>query len=204
MKCPNCSGTLVFDIKEQNLKCRHCSQTFDVKNYKVDASAEELVFEDARFYTCKSCGAQLISGDDKAVEYCTYCGSQAILESNLSGIKNPKYIIPFKITKTKCKDIYRRQLKNKLYIPKEFKDPDFIDRFRPFYIPYWMYQIGFNIDPVVYEKGCAIFRHVKNPEQWGTAGCLSTTEDAMLKILQAGINGAYIIIVPSKEEIGNY
>ena len=26
----------------------------------------------------------------------------------------------------------------------------------------------------------------------------------MLKILQAGINGAYIIIVPSKEEIGNY
>ena len=74
------------------------------------------------------------------------------------------------------------------------------------YDPQYKYAmaIGFNIDPVVYEKGCAIFLHVKNPEQWGTAGCLSSTEDAMLKILQAGINGAYIIIVPSKEEIGNY
>jgi len=180
MKCPNCSGTLVFDIKEQNLKCRHCSQTFDVKDFKVDASAEELVFEDARFYTCKSCGAQLISGDDRAVEYCTYCGSQAILESNLSGIKNPKYIIPFKITKTKCKDIYRRQLKSKLYIPKEFKDPDFIDRFRPFYIPYWMYQIGFNIDPI----------DVKGHKYYTRAGYdYSETYDVSVAMSYKGIEG---------------
>ena len=147
MKCPNCSGTLVFDIKNQNLKCRHCSQTFDVNEYKPSAAADELVFEDARFYTCKSCGAQLISGDDRAVDYCSYCGSEAILESNISGIKNPKYIIPFQITKRKCKEIYKKELKNKIYVPKEFKDPDFIDRFRPFYIPYWMYRISFNSEP---------------------------------------------------------
>ena len=75
-------------------------------------------------------------------------------------------------------------------------------------IGYYQYKyamaIGFNIDPVIYEKGCAIFLHVKNNEQWGTAGCVSTTEDAMLKILQAGVNGAYIIIVPDRESIGNY
>ena len=148
MKCPNCSGTLVYDIKNQNLKCRHCSQTFELNEYKPDASADELVFEDARFYTCKSCGAQLISGDDRAVDYCSYCGSEALLESNMSGIKEPKYIIPFKITKRRCKEIYKKELKSKLYVPKEFKDPDFIDRFRPFYIPYWMYRVSFSTDPI--------------------------------------------------------
>ncbi|MBQ2510128.1 MAG: hypothetical protein II529_04810 [Erysipelotrichaceae bacterium] len=147
MKCPNCSGTLVFDIKNQNLKCRHCSQTFEMYEYQPDASADELVFEDARFYTCKNCGAQLISGDDRAVDYCSYCGSEAILESNMSGIKKPKYIIPFQISKKRCKEIYKKELKNKLYVPKEFKDPDFIDRFRPFYIPYWMYWVTFSEEP---------------------------------------------------------
>ncbi|MCR5369259.1 MAG: L,D-transpeptidase family protein [Clostridium sp.] len=74
------------------------------------------------------------------------------------------------------------------------------------YDPQYKYAmaIGFNIDPVIYDKGCAIFLHVKNEEQWGTAGCVSTAEDAMLKILQAGVDGAYIIIVPDKEDIGNY
>ncbi|MBO5574396.1 MAG: L,D-transpeptidase family protein [Clostridium sp.] len=74
------------------------------------------------------------------------------------------------------------------------------------YDPQYKYAIaiGFNIDPVIYQKGCAIFLHVKNNEQWGTAGCVSTAEDAMLKILQAAVKGSYIIIVPDREAIGNY
>ena len=146
MKCPNCSGTLYYDIKNHNLKCRSCSSVFELDQYRVDADAEELVFEDARFYTCKSCGAQLISGDDRAVDYCSYCGSEAILESNLQGVKRPRYIIPFQIGKSQCKQIFNRKLKSRIYVPKEFKDPDFIDRFRPFYIPYWMYQVSFRDD----------------------------------------------------------
>ena len=146
MKCPNCSGMLYYDIKNHNLRCRSCSSVFDLDQYQVKADADELVFEDARFYTCKSCGAQLISGDDRAVDYCSYCGSEAILESNLSGVKKPKYIIPFQISKSQCKKIYNYKLKDKIYVPKDFKDPDFIDRFRPFYIPYWMYQVSFRDD----------------------------------------------------------
>lgn len=147
MRCPNCSGTLYFNIKDQVLKCKHCSKTFDVKEYEADANAEELIFDDAKVYTCKSCGAELISGNDEAVTYCSYCGSEAIIEGNLKGVKKPKYIIPFKISKEKCKDIYNAEVKDQIYVPKEFKDPDFIERFRPFYIPYWMYQIRFREEP---------------------------------------------------------
>ncbi|MBR0462653.1 MAG: hypothetical protein IJJ00_08075 [Erysipelotrichaceae bacterium] len=146
MKCPNCSGTLYFDIKNQNLKCRHCSATFSVDEYHKSNAAEENFFEGARLYTCRNCGAQLMSNDDEAVTYCNYCGSQQLLESEMTGVNEPKRIIPFKITKSECKRIYKKELKGKFYVPKEFKDPDFIDRFRPFYIPYWMYHVKFRDD----------------------------------------------------------
>ncbi len=148
MKCPDCNGTLYYDIPKKVLKCRHCGNTYDVAEYDRNNSAEETIIEGGRLFTCKNCGAQLICADDEAVTYCSYCGSEAILESQMSGIKRPKYIIPFSISKDRCKEIYEKRLKGTFYIPKEFKDPEFIDRFRPFYIPYWIYKITFRDDPI--------------------------------------------------------
>ncbi|MBR4470950.1 MAG: hypothetical protein IKS54_06545 [Erysipelotrichaceae bacterium] len=147
MKCPSCNGTLYFDIKTQKLKCRHCSNVYEVDAYDRDNDAEETIIEGARMYTCKNCGAELISANDEAVTYCSYCGSEAILEREISGMKRPKYIIPFRIGKSQCKKIYENKLKDKFYVPKEFRDPEFINRFRPFYIPYWMYKVTFRDDP---------------------------------------------------------
>ena len=146
MKCPNCSGVLYYDIRNRNLKCRYCKSTFQVDDYQMNNAAEENVFAGGKLYTCKHCGAELISANDEAVSYCSYCGSEAILEGQISGIKSPKYIVPFKISKTECKNIYKKALQKKAYVPSEFKDPEFIDRFRPFYIPYWMYKISFRKD----------------------------------------------------------
>ena len=147
MKCPNCNGTLYFDIKTQKLKCRSCSGVFEVEDYDRESSAEESIIEGARLYTCRNCGAQLISANDEAVSYCSYCGSEAVLESEISGVKRPKYIVPFSISKTQCKNIYQKKLKDKFYVPKQFKDPEFIEKFRPFYIPYWMYKVSFRQEP---------------------------------------------------------
>ncbi|MBQ6492482.1 MAG: hypothetical protein IJI92_01240 [Erysipelotrichaceae bacterium] len=146
MKCPNCSGTLYFDIKSRKLKCHSCDSVFDVDKYEGNNDAAEDVISGVRLFTCRNCGAELISANDEAVSYCSYCGSEAILEGNLEGVKRPKYIIPFRVTKAECKEIYKKALEHKMYVPKEFKDPEFIDRFRPFYIPYWMYQIRFRDD----------------------------------------------------------
>ena len=151
MKCPKCNGTLYFNIKEQKLKCRHCSSIFDINEYHGNNAADEILFEDARFYTCKNCGAELICDDSEAVVYCNYCGSEQLLESSMKGINEPKKIIPFSISKDKCKKIYEKELKNKLYVPKEFKDPEFIEKFRPFYIPYWMYYVKFREEPIEVE-----------------------------------------------------
>ncbi|MBQ6333533.1 MAG: hypothetical protein IJI46_00455 [Erysipelotrichaceae bacterium] len=147
MKCPSCNGVLYFDIKKQKLKCQHCESEYEVKDYDLKNDAQETIIEGARMYTCKNCGAQLISANDEAVSYCSYCGSEAVLESQISGVKRPKYIVPFKIDKEQCKSIYQSKLKNKFFVPKEFRDPEFIEKFRPFYIPYWMYTVKFREDP---------------------------------------------------------
>ncbi len=64
--------------------------------------------------------------------------------------------------------------------------------------------IGFNINPTVYKRGSAIFLHCKNPAEWGSAGCVSVTEDNMLALLQKCHDGCYIMIVPNEDYISNF
>ena len=64
--------------------------------------------------------------------------------------------------------------------------------------------IGFNMDPVVYKRGSAIFLHCKSPDHWYTAGCVSVPEDVMLDLLKKTKNGAYIVTVPTRSMLKNY
>ena len=61
--------------------------------------------------------------------------------------------------------------------------------------------IGFNIDPVVYGKGSAIFLHCKSKGRWWTSGCVSVKKSIMKKLLKLCRNGTYIIIVPEDIDI---
>ena len=151
MKCPNCNGTLVFDVKDQLVICLHCGSKYDPTQLKNNNEAVENIYEGEKLYTCQNCGAELLSMDSEAVTYCNYCGSEAILESELSGNNKPRYIIPFKVSKEKCKSIYKKEIEKKWYVPSVFKKPDFIDKFRGIYIPYWMYYVQFRQDPIQFE-----------------------------------------------------
>ena len=75
-------------------------------------------------------------------------------------------------------------------------------------IDYYQYKyavnIGFNLEDIVYSRGCAIFLHCKGVSSWNTAGCVSLAEEDMLALLLALRDGAYMIIVPDAERIGDY
>ncbi|MBR2989953.1 MAG: hypothetical protein IKF51_00655, partial [Solobacterium sp.] len=147
MKCPECGGTLYYSIEQRKLVCEHCGQTFSPDQYRNNNAAMDEDWGGAHTYHCRSCGAELLAMNDEALVYCPYCGSEALLEGELQGMNRPKQLIPFSISKEACKRLYSREVKNKLYLPKEFKDPEFIERFRPFYIPYWMYRVKFRDEP---------------------------------------------------------
>ncbi|MBO7703887.1 MAG: hypothetical protein J6S26_05515 [Solobacterium sp.] len=148
LKCPNCGGGLVYDIRKKKLKCLHCDTLTEVEEYRENNSADETYDDGMMVYTCRSCGAQLISPDQAATAFCSYCGSEQIMESKLDRYRRPGQIIPFKITKKQCRNAYEQEVRKSLYAPKEFRDPKFLDTFRGIYIPYWRYDVGFKNDTI--------------------------------------------------------
>ncbi len=119
---------------------------------------EKSQYYETVIHTCTQCGAQIITPDNAAVGFCSYCGTEAVLESRIARERRPAWIIPFKKSKQDCRDIYMKAIGKEPYIPKEFKDPEFIDKFRGIYIPYWEYKVGFESEPTfkvteVYSEG---------------------------------------------------
>ena len=139
--CPNCAGSLKFDIQTQKMKCNNCSTLIDI--YKLEDErgmaderrADELDEEfdeeyEVTMFTCPQCGGKIYSMDTQAAGFCSYCGATTVLNSRLENVVRPKYIVPFRITKNRCVDIYRNYMKQKKFIPKEFRDENYIESFR--------------------------------------------------------------------------
>jgi len=128
IKCPNCTAELNYDVKQSKVTCEYCGSTFDPKTAKIEvkkAEEKEIKKEEiktktetkeeekkqekdvvgtyeGKSYSCSQCGATLLTFDETAITFCSYCGSQAMIEEKMIKRNNPKYIIPFKKTKEEC------------------------------------------------------------------------------------------------------
>lgn len=145
-ECPNCNGNLKFEIKSQKLACAYCGGSFDPYSIKKDTDAIEGNFINDNFFevtvfTCPQCGGELFSEDNEATSFCSFCGASTILSSRISREKRPDFIIPFKKTKEDCKKAYAQKMRKAFFVPKELKNPEYIEEFRGIYMPYWSYQL---------------------------------------------------------------
>lgn len=146
LQCPNCGGNLKFDIPTQQLGCEYCSALFDPYAFenKTSDAVEGKGFEDdyeVTIFSCPQCGGEILSTDNAAAGFCSFCGASTILYSRISKEHRPNYIIPFKKTKEDCKQAYADLMKKAIFAPKEFKNPKNIDSFRGIYMPYWAFYI---------------------------------------------------------------
>ncbi len=140
--CTSCGGELRYDIDSGRLLCSHCGSTFEPEDY--DRGRD---YARANLLTCPSCGAQIIRVDNSAAEYCSYCGSFVMQMSSETKGKWPQYIIPFKMNREDCKTSYAAHVRRNLFAPRQLRDPDYLERFCGFYIPYWVYDVGFSKEP---------------------------------------------------------
>lgn len=153
-QCSNCSANLKFNIETQMMLCDHCGTTMDPYAVEEKTDAMESVIQEDEFevtvFTCPQCSGELLSYDDTAATFCSYCGGSTILSSRISKEKRPQYIIPFQKTKEQCKEAYARMIKRSFFAPNEMKDEDYISKFRSIYMPYWVYTFEKN-GPVVFK-----------------------------------------------------
>lgn len=140
-ECPNCGGNLRFDIPSQMLACDFCHTYHDPYSVTKEHDAVEQDMYNVTVFTCPQCGGEILSTENSAAEFCSFCGASTILTSRISKEKRPNYIIPFKKTKDDCKNAYEKFVKHALFAPKELKDPQYLDRFRGIYMPYWAYYV---------------------------------------------------------------
>lgn len=146
ISCPGCGGNVKFDIPSQKLKCEHCHESYDPYAFdeKTSDAEETTTVEndyEVTIFTCPQCGGEILSTDNAAAGFCSFCGASTILYSRISHERRPNYIIPFKKSKEDCKQAYSELMKHAIFAPKELKDPKYIDSFRGIYMPYWAYYI---------------------------------------------------------------
>lgn len=149
--CPNCAVNLKFDIQTQKMKCYSCSTLIDpykledrkgmADERKADEFDEKFNEEyEVTMFSCPQCGGKIYSMDTQAAGFCSFCGSATVLNSRLEKVIRPKYIVPFRITKNRCVDIFKNYMKQSKFIPKELRDENAIESFRGIYIPFWVYK----------------------------------------------------------------
>lgn len=153
LRCPNCTAQLEFDAESQSVKCDYCGSIFNPKELELNLKkAEENTVEETttegtyegKSYACSQCGATLLTFDETAITFCSYCGSQAMIESKLIKRNNPQYIIPFKKTKEECIAAYKNKLAKSVFVPDYMKSDIVVSKFRGIYIPYCIYKLSYH------------------------------------------------------------
>ena len=131
--CPSCGAELRFDIESQQMICEHCRNGFNVENLQDNTSgdAKTQKYYESYAYLCPSCGAEVDTTDkNDAVGFCPYCKGSSMIFDKLRKEWCPKGIIPFKITKEQCKELYCKEVKKHIFVSKQYRDPALIEDFK--------------------------------------------------------------------------
>lgn len=143
IKCPNCEGEMKFDVKLQKVKCEYCGSVFEPGEINANIkTSEETNSYEGKAYRCSQCGAELLTFDDTAITFCSYCGSQAMIEDKMLKHNNPDFIIPFKKTKEECVNAYKNKVSKFFFAPKYMKSDLAVEKFRGIYMPYGIFNVS--------------------------------------------------------------
>ncbi|SFP30682.1 hypothetical protein SAMN02910344_01034 [Ruminobacter amylophilus] len=160
-RCPNCSGNMTFNIREQRLVCESCSSRFTVYQYdrllreKKEAGVENFargaVVNESdsensetdlhRSYICSSCGGEITPGVLSTTENCPFCGNAIVFTDKYRDQRVPDRIVPFKKDKEDFLEIYRKILKSKRFVPDSFLVEARVEKIKAWYAPFWLYDM---------------------------------------------------------------
>lgn len=145
MKCSGCGAEMRFDPATQKVVCDHCGASkdpfFAEEQCRIVEGSHGESFLEAEVFQCPQCGARLLSTDETAITFCSYCGSSVVLEGRLEQEEKPDYIIPFKKTKEEVEKLYKHKVSRALFAPSYMKSDDVVSKFRGIYMPYWVYAL---------------------------------------------------------------
>lgn len=153
-KCPSCGGPMEFSPRDQKLKCVYCGTTKELdlttQNPKENdfeewskKTAEDLsnVGTEMREVKCAQCGAT-VTLEGESSGKCPFCGTPLVVDqAEVKRVWQPEYIVPFKIAKAECNDIFGKWINGKFFCPSKFKNGSVVaDSFKGVFLPFWTYD----------------------------------------------------------------
>lgn len=153
--CLNCGGPLQYDAEKQKFYCDFCRGTFteqdiqehykelndmlDAEHQSEEQTAEDDdFFNNAAFYECSTCGAEVMADKNTAATFCVYCHNPVVLSNRLAGEYKPTKVIPFKISEEDAKKRFMDFCKKKKFLPGDFLSSAQLDMMKGVYYPYWL------------------------------------------------------------------
>ena len=143
--CPSCGGKLVFDPQQGLLNCSFCGNNYKPEKLqllqqirKSDTGEADETEEDKCEIVCDSCGAVLITDNNTAATFCSFCGSPAIISRRLEKQFRPDYIIPFKITREQAEEKFVEFARSRKYVPRDYFDRKNMAGITGIYVPFWI------------------------------------------------------------------
>lgn len=155
-KCPNCGGSVEFDVGAQRLKCPFCDAEFDINafqqpenngagqgdsiNWNSQSSQWALGETNGMsVYGCQSCGGEIVTDENTGATSCPYCGNQVVMKGQFSGALRPDLVIPFKLDKKAAKEALKKHYQGKKFVPKGFFDDNKLEEIKGVYVPHWLF-----------------------------------------------------------------
>lgn len=161
-KCPTCGGDLAWNAATRSFKCKYCDDEFT--NEQLESLGENEINEekaekhrelegdkalytatdgtdngDLVAYTCSHCGAEIITNRTTAATICVYCQNPVVMSEQVIGDFSPKYVIPFKVEKSKVMEAFKKFSKKPL-TPKSFNPGAVVEKMQGVYVPFWLYS----------------------------------------------------------------
>lgn len=158
--CEGCGADLVFHIKTQSLKCRHCG--FEKKiGFSDEEVVEEQDFygmlahltelreqqtegdeEEKREVQCESCGATLLFVDSMTSSECPYCTSPIQLENVHTCEKRVPVdaVLPFQVEQQTARQNLSDWVKSLWFAPNDFVAKGADGTFHGVYLPYFTFD----------------------------------------------------------------
>ena len=135
-ECGGCGAELEAPANEPPAACPYCGGD-EMTRQDRETPVPLTLFE------CQNCGAALESTEDSMIGVCPYCGGQSMLKTGTEQSGGVERLIPFQVTKEKCAEVYGGFAKNVRYLPKELKDPAYLQNFTGIYMPFFEYDVEF-------------------------------------------------------------
>ena len=178
-RCANCGGNILFDVDSQSMKCQHCGTMISPDQFDVRSTSTEERIEDAfsaqenfpesspasgtdsgsesaesvlSLFTCSGCGAELQGTEDSQVGFCPYCGGQSLLKAPGGSRNLPERLIPFQVSRDRCRELFQDHTKKVRYLPKALRDASHLQNFTGIYMPYYEYDVEMGASSIIGTK----------------------------------------------------